>query len=175
MASAAAYDSWDDPGLAFSEDEVAGWDMQKWAEERIALLHVHFLTALRKSELPGVEKPDWWRKAADKVLDLMTWYCVALEIPGFDREAIRKLPDPSSSAGKELTKKALDCDPKDWLGMWADGAESAMRYVVTIGRRKAGKGCTKVEKKRSNKLANCVFKEINGNQRLETMLESRTA
>lgn len=174
MATATAYDSWDDPGLAFSEDDVAQWDMQAWAEERVARLCAHFHVALRRSELPGIEKPVWWRKAADKVLDLMTWYCVSMEVSGLDREAARVLPDPSSVAGKALTKQALELTPEDWLGVWASGAEGAMRHVVTIGRRKGGKGCTKLEKKRSNKLANCVFKEISQCQRLETMLESRT-
>lgn len=174
MASASAYDHWDDPGLAFTEEDLASHDPQKVAEVRVAALLHRFQVAKRRAELPDLEKPQWWAEVSKRLLDVVTWYCVALEIPGINREAAQELPPASSQEGKALTKEALNATPSDWLAEWAEEAESSARYAVTLGRRCIGKGWPKRNRSLSNKMANCFTKELNLIQKFESMLVSRS-
>lgn len=174
MATAGAYDEWEDVGMAFTEEDIASYDPQKWADQHALDLVQRIKVFLRHAELPKVEKPDWWSKAADRYIDVITWLCVATEIPGIDREAIRTLPDAKSAEGKVLTKEALDLVPEEWLGYCSEANEADLRYVVTIGRR-CGKGWGKRNRSLNNKLANALVRERAALLKLEDLLNSRTA
>lgn len=174
MATAVAYDEWDDPGMAFTDEDLVSYDPQKWADQHVLVLTGTIKSVLRHAELPKIEKPDWWSKAADKMIDTITWFCVALEIPGIDREAIRTLPDAKSAEGKALTRTALDLNPEDWLGAMLSTSEANLRHIVTIGRRCAGKGWDKRNRSLNNKLANSLIRERNALLKLEDLLTSRT-
>lgn len=175
MATAITYDEWDDPGLAFTEDQVAGYAPSAVAAVRVNWLAEHIPLALRRSQLG--EKSEWWRKVADKMVDSITWYCVVAELPGIDREKIFQLPD-----GEELKKLTVQArkwgEPSDVLSEWRMLVRSEMVQHVTLGRRCAGSkkisGWGKREKSISNKVANALFKEAMVTSRLETMLVSRT-
>lgn len=174
MATAFAYDAWEDPGLAFTEREVEDYDPQKLAEARRDHLLSMWAVVHRHSELK-IEAVQWWKDAARKVLDVASWYCVACEVPAFDRaELASSLPSPSSSAGKKLTAQALDLTPEAWLGDWSASSEACMRYAVTLGRRAIGKKRGKNLKRLSNKLANSIMKEMRTAQHLEELLSART-
>lgn len=179
MATAASYDQWADAGMAFTDEELKAYGPGLWAEERVKEVLDRWAVAHRKAGLPGIEAPKWWEDVSKKMLDVVSWYCVALALPGIDREALRDgLPTPSSAEGKALTKRALDATPDGFLGSWSADAEAQMRYVVTIGRAcwmaKGTSGWKKATNKESNRLANCLMKEINLTQRLDQTLSSRS-
>lgn len=175
MATSATYDEWDDPGLSFTEEQVAGYTPQAVAAVRVNWLMDHVPLALRRSQLG--EKSEWWRKAADKMVDAITWYCVVAELPGIDREAIYELPD-----GDELKKLTVESrkwgESDDILAEWRSMVRSEMVQHVTLSRRCAGSrkisGWSKRERSISNKVANALFKEATTISRLEAMLNSRT-
>ena len=176
MATAVAYDAWEDPGLAFSEEEVAAFNPQELGAARRDHLLSLWAVAVRRADLVGAEKPQWWKDAAKKLLDTASWYCVAMEVPAFDRELLKdELPAPSTAEGKRLAKQALDASPDDFLGAWLDNAEACMRHAVTLGRRHAGKHKNKNSKRLANKLANCLTREMAANTRLRTLLDSRVS
>lgn len=174
MATAYAYDSWEDPGLAFTDEEVANYDPWKLADARRDYLLSMWAVVHRRSELK-IEAAEWWRKAAAKILDVTSWYCVSCEIPAFDRAALAEgLPPASSSQGKALTKQALDQTPEGFLGEWQASSEACMRYAVTLGRRAVGSRRGRNLKRISNKLANSINKEMSTANYLQKLLEART-
>ena len=175
MATAAVYDEWDDPGLAFSEEQVAAYTPQVVAAVRVNWLLENAPLALRRSQLG--EKSEWWRKVADKMVDLITWYCVVAELPGVDREAIYELPD-----GKALTALTVEArrigDPENFLAEWRSEVRSEMIQHVTLGRRCSGSrtisGWGKRHRSISNRVANSLYREATTCSHLEGMLMSRT-
>jgi hypothetical protein len=177
MATAVAYDQWDDPGLAFSEEEIAGYLPTALATQRIEMLCYQHRVILRAVQV-GAPKPVFWAKAAAKLLDVASWYAQAVGVTGIDREACGQLPDPKSAAGKELTVVAQRLEPDSFITALAVDAELQMRYVVTIGRKCAGatpiSKWGKKERSLSNKLANAVKKEIDLAHKLSELLASNT-
>lgn len=124
--------------------------------------------------MPDLEKPVWWKDAASKIMNVATWYCVAVGVPGFDREGLEEPLDPSSPAGKAVTKEALNAEAADWLAEWENEVDAIARHAVTLGRRCAGKGWPKEKKSKNNKLANCFVKELHLLNKLGDGLESRS-
>lgn len=175
MATAATYDEWDDPGLSFTEEQVAGYAPAAVAAVRVNWLLDHIPLALRRSQLG--EKTEWWRKVADKMVDAVTWYCIVAELPGIDREAIYELPVDDGL--KKLTVAARKLgEPSEVIAEWRALVRSEMVQHVTLGRRCAGSkkisNWGKREKSTSNKVANAIFKEMTTIGRLDSMLVSRT-
>src|SRR5690606_32686917 len=129
MATAVTYDEWDDPGLSFTEEQVAGYTPSAVAAVRVNWLLEHIPMALRRSQLG--EKSEWWRKVADKMVDAITWYCVVAELPGIDREGVYELPD-----GDELKKLTVQArkwrEPEDVLAEWRSLVRSEMVQHVTL-------------------------------------------
>lgn len=176
MATAEVYDEWDDPGLAFTEEQVAAYTPQAVASVRVNWLLEHIPIVLRRSQLG--EKTEWWRKTADKMVDVATWYCVVAEIPGLDREMIFDLGlDDAEMKRLAVAARKLG-EPEEFLATWRSLVRSEMVQHVTLGRRCAGSkkisSWGKREKSISNKVANALFKEATVIGRLETMLVSRT-
>jgi hypothetical protein len=176
MATSATYDEWDDPGLSFTEEQVAAYTPQAVAAVRVNWLLDHIPLALRRSQLG--EKAEWWRKVADKMVDVVTWYCVVAELPGIDREEIFDLPGAEEDI-KKLTVAARKWgSPEDILAEWRILVRSEMVQHVTLSRRCAGSrkisGWNKRERSISNRVANALFKEATTTNRLESMLNSRT-
>jgi hypothetical protein len=174
MAKAALYDQYEDVGMAFSDEEVAGWDPVAWGEGRVTYLLQQSRVLLRRSEL-NLGKDEWWILAAKTVYETATWYCYALELPGLDKEIAQALPSANSKDGKALTGMALDLDPDVWVTTFTAGAEAALGFTVTIGRRALSReGWTKKQTRMGNKLANCIMKEVSGGRRLEAKLLSHS-
>lgn len=174
MATAARYDSWDDAGMAFSSDELEAHDPKVWASERVAKLCAMRQVLERYLELPGIEKPVWWKEVSKGLRYKITWYVKAmLLVPPTPEEIGDVLPSRQSAAGKKLSLATVNLEPRSWLGAWGADAEHSMRYVVTIGRR-AGAQWEKAMKKQSNVLANCVEQELQLLRKLDETLASRT-
>lgn len=176
MATASAYDQWDDPGLAFTEEDLAGWDVKVMAEERVADLLARTRLALRRAELPDLPMPDLWKEASKSILNAATWWCQAVTIPGVVREEATTLPPADSPEGKALTKEALNAEAAEWLAEWLADVEASLHHLVTIGRRCVTKGVWKGKEKKSlsNKAANALMKEYSLITKLEAMLESKS-
>jgi len=177
MATAAAYDEWEDVGVSFSEEDLRNYRPGDWASERVARLLKVGVVLLRREDLPDMPKPGWTKKARQAVLQRMiTWYCQALDVPCPEISPDELRVDPKSSEGKAITKAALELKPADIIGLLRGEAEAGMRHVVTIGRRcasqKSVSGWKKADGSYSNKLANAIQVEIRQWNKLETELES---
>lgn len=175
MARASAYDEFDDGGMAFSSEELWEYKPEQWAQERVALLCAMRQVVMRRIELPDVPKPIWWKEAAKLLENKIDWYCRAVPLVGAtpEEKGSEGLPGRTSAKGKELSKAASLLDEHDWVGRWHEDASTALRYVVTIGRRAAAQ-CkwSKETMKASNRLANCVTQEVDACERLEKILAS---
>lgn len=176
MATAEAYDQYDDPGMAFTDEQCAAYDPKAVAAVRVNALQNYAPLALRRSQLG--EKAKWWEKVHAKILDVMSWYCVVAEIPGIDRELMHKLPTDD----KELRKLTVDArnlgTEEEFVVRWHGEAVAEMMQHVTLGRRcslsKKMSGWGKKERSLSNRVANAITKEISTIERLTEMLASRT-
>lgn len=163
--------------MAFSEEEVAAWDPQVWATERVDALCEQYRLAVRRSELPDMPKPTWWKEVADRLYRVATWYCVRLEIPGVDLEGLKTLPAPSSAEGKRLTAQALTLDEEGFASDWLNVADVCMGHVVTRSRRAVGraKGADKKRiNKAGNRLANAINNERGNAEKALAALASRS-
>jgi hypothetical protein len=175
MASAQAYDSWEDAGMVFSTDQLEEYLPSEWAQERVAKLCAMRQVVMRHLELPDIAKPMWWQKVSKVLRDRIMWYCKALHLEGPTPKELgdEGLPGRNTAAGKELSRIASLLDVKEWLADWGTDTEASLRYVVTIGRRAAA-SCKwdKSTKKASNRLANCVMDEIRAAQYLDKELSA---
>ena len=159
--------------MAFTEEDLASWDMKAFANERVEHLHVLYLLAARRTQLPDMPKPTWWTDLSGKIVSVAKWYCHALDLPGLDLDAWMATPDPKTEEGKALTKHAVNAEAEDFVGQWLEDAESALRLAVTTGRRCSAKGgWKKADKSLSNKLANCIMKERNLAEKMSNELVS---
>lgn len=177
MARAKAYDEYEDAGLAFSVEELALYRPQKWAEQRVLELREMILVLKRRELLPEMPKPEWWKGVRKRCEQLASWYCVALEVPALAEDDVA-LPPPTSHAGKRLAKSAAGVvDGQVWLDEARVSSEASLKYVVTLGRRCQGNPSTSgwklAEGKQSNKLANCIVKELYALDRLQSQLDAR--
>lgn len=176
MAKASVYDTYEDVGMAFTDQEVAEWSPKAWAEDRVLFLIQQARILHRRSTIPQISKPAWSEASAKRLLDVAAWYCRAMELEGISREEMLDLPEPRSAEGRKLTTMAQECEPEDWVGSMAAEAEAAMRKVVTMGRRASSrKDWKKADGKASNRLANCVMKEINLADHLGVQLASHSS
>lgn len=174
MATAIAYNQWEDPGLSFTEEEVEAFNPQELGKLRLDYVLSLWAVAHRRADLPGTDKPVWWRSAEKMVFSVGRWYCMALELPGLDKEALTlALPSSQTAEGKKLAKAVVNAEPEEWLGEWIANAEACMRYAVTLGRRHASQHKNKNSKRLANKLANCITREMDACTRLTVLFESR--
>lgn len=176
MATAEAYDQWDDPGLAFSEEQISGYEPTAVAAVRVNELLELIPVVARRAQLG--EKAKWWESVGAKMLDVCSWYCVVAELPGIDREGALEVT-ADGSALRKLTVAARDLGtPEDFLAEWQGKADAEMRQHVSLGRRCASSrklsGWSKRERSISNRVANALFKEQAAIARLSTSLRSRT-
>lgn len=174
MATAEAYDQWDDPGLTFTDEQCHEYKPQTTAAVRMNELLELIPLALLRSQLG--EKPQWWVKVAHKMVDCVTWYAVVAELPGIDRAEVLEEPQRTT----ELTVAARKLgEPDEFLATWRQGVRAEMVIHVTLGRRCSGSrkisGWTKRERSVSNKVANALTKELGVCDHLEQMLNARTA
>jgi hypothetical protein len=135
--------------------------------------------ALRHAEIPGLPKPDWWTKVSAKCFDVASWYAVAGQSAGIDREALRLLPDASSAEGRELTLAAQGIgDETEWLNAWSAKVEGEMRTFVSLGRTCAMSVSIskwgKRERSLSNKVANAIRNEMTAIEKLSVLLYSKS-
>lgn len=173
MATAEAYDQWDDPGLAFSEEQIKACNPKASAAERVNALIEIVPVVLRRSELGT--KAKWWEKVADKMVDVITWYCVVAELPGIDREGIR-----IHANDKAITLRAHKLGTEEeFMRIWHSTVSGVLVTHVTLGRRcasaRALSGWTKKERSLSNRVANAIFKELTVIHRMDEALASRTS
>lgn len=177
MATAEAYDDWDDPGMAFNDEQVESYEPQACAAVRMNWLLGSIPLAVRRAQLG--EKAKWWETVAAKQADLVTWYAVVAELPGVDREGLLGVDGVDGADLRKLTVGARDMgDPLDWLAEWSSMVDQEMRGHVTLGRRcatsKKMSGWGKRERSISNKVANALHKEQTTIARLALQLRSRT-
>jgi hypothetical protein len=178
MATAEAYDQWDDPGLAFTDEQCAEYDPKAVAAVRVNELLGLVPLAIRRSQLG--EKAKWWETVAAKMTDVITWYCVVGGLPGIDRAALHAQAEMvDKKALTQLTVIARQLgEPEEFLAVWQASVRSEMVQHVTLGRRCAGSrklsGWTKAERSLSNKIANAIVKEMSVAQKMADALAART-
>lgn len=169
MASAPAFDEYEDVGMAFTEAALEEWDPKAWAESRVVyLMKQSHIVELMAQSYSVVGPEATMRKASSMIVDIATWMCRAMELSGVNRE-----PNWNDGQLKAMKSEALRLEPSAWLEAWRSEADVAMRVVVTSGRRAAGV-CkwTKGQRSLSNKLANCVGKELWVAEKVEVSLNS---
>jgi hypothetical protein len=185
MATAAQYDQYEDPGLAFSTEEVEAFDPKAWMTAHVERLAAEVVAWRRRGELPGMDHPWTVGEVVKALNDKLSWDCTtALELPintvlGVASIHEVPIPDPKTDVGKQLTKRALEIEPRDWLAERLNMLHSDLRYVVTILRRQMAlrnasrsndeHGKTRVKKtERSyyNKFIHCLVRELNSVQSL---------
>jgi len=177
MATAEAYDDWDDPGLAFTDEQLGEYDAKAVAAVRINYLLETIPLAVRRSQLG--EKVKWWEGVAARQLDCVTWYCVVAGLPGVDRAEVYASAEPEGKALTALTVRARDLgEPDAYLAAWTASVRSEMVQHVTLGRRCTNSrklsGWTKADRSMSNKIANALMKEINVVGKMHEALTART-
>jgi hypothetical protein len=173
MASAGAYDEWDDAGMAFTDEECSGYRPKVFAEKRVSAIGEAILVLMRREAIEGLPMPEWWHEVRQGLERIASWYCVSQEIPAL----ALALPPSSSQEFKKLAAAAQKLDAESFVGQYLADAEANMRYVVTLGRRCMGNakmsGWKKTDGKASNKLANCVMKERNFGEKIRGTLTAR--
>jgi hypothetical protein len=169
VAKATLYDPYEDVGLAFTEDEVAGWSVTEFANDRVDTLLREALGWRKRASIPDMDKAGFSEGVASRLVNTATWYCKAIGLDGVDRSGL-VLPSAQSKEGKALAKWAQDVDPAEWVAQFLGEAQRNMTHVVTIGRRQTG--WQKAQHRLSNKLANCVMKEVHLGELLEQQLGS---
>lgn len=175
MATAKAYDEYEDAGMAFDSGELEDWDLKAWAEHRVGVLAARRMTFLSAADIRNGAKPWFMQRASKNLLDLCSWYCRAMGLVGPSREDLDTLPPSSSAAGKAIRKQALNLSPDEFVGEWEGEVLEELCHVVTIGRRcstASAVGWKKHERSLSNKAANCLVRELNAARALKVLLLS---
>jgi hypothetical protein len=167
VATASAYDQYEDAGIAFAQEDVDGYDPAEWAAGHVEALAQYGLTVRRRAELE-TDKPVWWAGAAKRMDACIGWMCVALELNRAQYEVA--MPEPKTASGKRNTTLAHALTPQDVVGHLREGAIGGLVYTVSIGRRKRG---TKLYRSQCNKLANALVQQLHAADKLEEELQSR--
>lgn len=161
MARAKAYDPYEDPGLALSEDEVATFDMAGFVQRRVDQLCARGRW-INKRAVMNLSKPELMKRIVRLVQSKIGWYVRVAELKGLDYEETLAPPTPQSKAGKELAASVHRLPLRDWLVQWRDSADSELRLYVTTSRRAgAVQGWAKAKWKQSNRIANAIQQEVN--------------
>lgn len=178
MGIAAAYNLWFDPGMAFDEDELRGFVLASVAEARVKRLMEIIHVIERHNAIPGTAKTGWWAKVQAKCIDTITWYCVVGEIPGIDRETIRSIPDATTAEGKHLTVEAQRLEPEEFVDEWKIDLSVCMVHFVSITRNceaaRSSVGWTKADRKKANRIANAIKREMDVAETVSGLLNSLT-
>lgn len=175
MATAQAYDEFEDPGLSFSDEELTQWSIQGWVIEHISDLLFKLAVLNRYSTIPNMQKQTTAMEAAKMVFSSATFYCLKALLPGLERASAFELPDPKSEEGRRLTAVAVNVDLPKFIDEWVGSAEAARRYFVTIGRRaNVAQGWGKGQRSISNQVANAITQEINKAQKIQLLCISTT-
>lgn len=173
MARSGAYDEWEDVGLAFTDQEVATFSAQLWAETHLKELCDVVRVLLRRTQLPNMIKPQWQEQALKMMKGRVTWLSVAAALPAVDLDAVCDLPDPKTAEGKQLTQRALSAEPDLYLASVRAHWSGLMTWYVTISRRAASvQSWKKAEHSRSNKIANAALGDVRTIDKLLGLLES---
>lgn len=168
MATAVAYDDWEDPGMAFSEEELLAFDPCAWMATHLRTLADEMVMWQRRTELPDMPKPWMAREILVRMVRTMSWSASTAcgkpleEVVGWQNHTDIVLPDPTSKEGKALSQRALNCDAEAWLGERRAHVEGDLRIVVTTMRRRFGiKKPAKAVRSAGNKFVNCLVRELN--------------
>lgn len=178
MARAQAYDEWDDPGMAVSEDECLAYSPQEVAQGRVKEV-VQAVRLLLRMNQTGQDKPATTEASAKRLLDVATWYCRAAGLEGVSRDEVTTLPAPSTAEGKKLSASALKTTAPDLIAMLRERAEADLRRSVTLGRRcegarRADGKWSREDRSASNRLANAILKEATTCEKLLELWASTT-
>lgn len=173
MASASAYDEFEDAGMAFTADQVGAYQVATAIEERIAVLCRELHVVTRRMALPGTEKPVWHQHAQRALVTSITWLLRVGSLPGKSEDELTALPAPTTAAGKALTKEAQTMEPVDWCAAMLSDAENELVQAVTLGRRaQSAQSWPKAQRSLSNKYANALNGQRRAFETLRTELET---
>jgi hypothetical protein len=158
MATAASFDAWDDPGMAFSDVQVKEIDIQEAAEARLMrLIDIYnVIHCIRKLSEAGNIGSSVWAEGALKSLKAQLGYlCVAAQIDHFDAGDIG-LED------KEYIAEAQKIEYlEEWVRELRTETDVWLRFHVTLGRRAIStKAWKRADRSRANKVCNAVFNQM---------------
>lgn len=156
MGVAQKYDQYEDPGLAFSEEDCTTFDVQAWAVGRVETLTwmAHVWNA--SLNLPKPQKPKVVRRAIGYVVGCVGLYTVKAEIPGRSQEEVTGEP-PFSSEVKSWAIDLLNSGVERSVEEWVGSVNREMTHFVTLCRRaKGAQSWTKKERSMANRLANAL-------------------
>lgn len=179
MAQSSRYDEFEDVGMAFTDEEIAAYDMQAVALERVGVLTELVLRPAKRKLQLKPQYPTFVGQMIKITTGVVTWYGTALELPRTreDLEAAFARMDPETDEGKAITIQAQQMNYEDLLLSWEAQVIGVMRKHVTIGRRCSTatkvSGWKKADKSMSNKLANCIVREMDAVEKLTKSLEAR--
>lgn len=161
MATARDLNEWEDPGLAFTEQDVQDYDIRVEAKLRLAELQDLYLVLKASQGLPyGLQS--WANNASSNVRSWMTWICRQCLIP------LPEIKTWSFGPGEQEERKpytARAVRDGAWVISCSELDRSTQHLVraVTLGRR-AGSlmGWNKGQKSESNKYCNALLKQREG-------------
>lgn len=173
MARSEFFDQWEDPGLAFSDTELAEFKVDTFLEQHLAGVLVLCVVLQRRSELPEMSKPQFMDKVATWLRSRATWEVTKGGLDAIDWDDVLKLPSPTSKDGKALTARALAVVPEEWLPEQRAAAQVVVQQYVTISRRAAtAQKWKKADQRKSNQVGYALVKYVEGYDHWTEELES---
>lgn len=168
MAFSAVYDQYEDPGIAFSDTQVAAWKPKEWMAQYVKETAQELLKWRRRESLPKLDHPWVNGEVVKRLWEKVTWNCTtALQVPVNDVLEVAsiydvELPALDSAEGKALTKAALDIVPLEWLAQRQEQVRSNLTHIVTVWRRQASVGNrpAKADRSYANKFVHCLVREL---------------
>lgn len=156
MATAKNLDEFEDYGLAFSEDEVKEYSVEKVAEERLSWLIENYNVIYcywRISEYGNVGSRMWSKEAFKKLKPHLAYLCIAGSLPVLDYNDLGLYESEFIARAQKIEfvedyVRELKVDTKSWL----------VRNV-TLGRRASGRW-NKSDRSVSNKVCNAVLNQL---------------
>lgn len=153
MATAKIYDQYEDPGMAFTEEEVSTYSLEEECERHISrLLEVYHVAKAYSTvnTLGSLTATSICKDLARDMADRAQMFTAAVTIPFVD-ESDFKVTDPEFN----LAAQQIESLPEWLLGLTTEW-NALIRRAVTLGRRA---GLSRADKSRSNKMINAFVNE----------------
>lgn len=157
MGIAQKYDPYEDPGLAFSEDDCTAFDVQAWAVGRVGTLSTMCHVWNACLHLPKPQKPKVVKRAIGYAVGVVGLYTVKAEIPGLSKDEVTGTPPYDNKIKSWAIELAEETGIERSLEEWVGSANREMTYFVTLCRRaRVAQSWPKKDRSMANRLANVL-------------------